>query len=87
MMRDLLACAQAAGFQKLLVTADVPAASRREDMRVAGAPLGSFRSQVTPRIFLPASSGIPAGRWPPCARDPCAFAIWKNMPRPLVWPI
>jgi L-lactate dehydrogenase (cytochrome) len=51
MMRDLLARAQAAGFQKLLVTADVPAASRREDMRVAGAPLGSFRSQVTPRIF------------------------------------
>ena len=44
---DLLARAKKAGFTKLIVTADVPGPSRREEMRIAGAPIGS-RSESAP---------------------------------------
>ena len=41
LMRDLLRRAKGCGYSTLLVTADVPSPSRRERMRIAGAPLGS----------------------------------------------
>ena len=44
---DLMARAKAAGFTKLMITADVPGPSRREEMHIAGAPIGS-RSGTTP---------------------------------------
>jgi L-lactate dehydrogenase (cytochrome) len=51
-MRDLLARAKAAGFKTLLVTVDVPGPSRREEMRLAGAPIGSRNPMaLTPRVF------------------------------------
>ena len=51
-MRDLLARAKQAGFTTLVLTADVPGPSRREDMRLAGAPIGSRNPMsVTPRLF------------------------------------
>ncbi len=40
-MRSLLDRAEKADMQTLVVTADVPSPSRREDMRRAGAPIGS----------------------------------------------
>ncbi len=50
-MRDLLARAKAAGFKTLLVTVDVPGPSRREEMRLAGAPIGSRNPMaLTPRF-------------------------------------
>ena len=52
-MRDLLARAKKAGFTTLVLTADVPGPSRREDMRLAGAPIGSRNPMsMTPRVFL-----------------------------------
>ena len=52
-MRDLLARAKKAGFTTLVLTADVPGPSRREDMRLAGAPIGSRNPMsITPRVFL-----------------------------------
>ena len=51
-MRDLLVRAEQAGFTTLVLTADVPGPSRREDMRLAGAPIGSRNPMsVTPRVF------------------------------------
>ena len=51
-MRDLLSRAKQAGFSTLVLTADVPGPSRREDMRLAGAPIGSRNPMsVTPRVF------------------------------------
>ena len=51
-MRDLLARAKQAGFTTLVLTADVPGPSRREDMRLAGAPIGSRNPMsITPRVF------------------------------------
>ena len=51
-MRDLLARAKKAGFTTLVLTADVPGPSRREDMRLAGAPIGSRNPMsITPRVF------------------------------------
>ena len=51
-MRDILARAKASGFSVLIVTADVPTAARREDMRKAGAPIGSRNPMsLTPSIF------------------------------------
>mgnify|MGYP001195333887 CR=1 FL=1 len=51
-MKDLLRRAKEHGYQNLVVTADVPAPSRREHMRIAGAPLGSRgNSSFTPRVI------------------------------------
>jgi len=51
-MRDLLARAKASGFKNLIVTVDVPGPSRREEMRLAGAPIGSRNPMgLTPRVF------------------------------------
>ena len=51
-MRDLLTRAKQAGFSTLVLTADVPGPSEREDMRLAGAPIGSRNPMsVTPRVF------------------------------------
>ena len=47
--KDLMARAKAAGFTKLILTSDVPAPSRREEMRIAGAPIGS-RSESSPTL-------------------------------------
>lgn len=46
---DLMARAKKAGFTKLILTADVPGPSRREEMRIAGAPIGS-RSEASPTL-------------------------------------
>jgi L-lactate dehydrogenase (cytochrome) len=51
LMRDMLRRAKACGYQNLVVTADVPSPSRREHMRIAGAPLGSRgNSSFSPRV-------------------------------------
>ena len=47
--RDLIKRAKQAGFTKLILTTDVPAPSRREEMRIAGAPIGS-RSESSPTL-------------------------------------
>lgn len=46
---DLMKRAKAAGFTKMILTADVPGPSRREEMRLAGAPIGS-RSESSPTL-------------------------------------
>ena len=46
---DLMARAKKAGFTKLILTVDVPGPSRREEMRIAGAPIGS-RSESSPTM-------------------------------------
>ena len=52
LMRDLLYRAKSAGYQNIVVTADVPSPSRRESMRIAGAPLGSRgNSNFSPRVI------------------------------------
>jgi L-lactate dehydrogenase (cytochrome) len=52
LMRDLLRRAKASGYETLVVTADVPSPSRREHMRIAGAPLGSRgNSAFSPRVI------------------------------------
>jgi L-lactate dehydrogenase (cytochrome) len=52
LMRDLLRRAKSCGYETLVVTADVPSPSRREHMRIAGAPLGSRgNSSFSPRII------------------------------------
>ena len=49
---DLLRRAEECGCDTLVVTADVPAPSRRERMRIAGAPLGSRgNSTFSPRVI------------------------------------
>lgn len=49
---DLLRRARDCGVETLIVTADVPAPSRRERMRIAGAPLGSRgNSSFSPRVI------------------------------------
>jgi len=49
---DLLRRATENGCKALIVTADVPAPSRRERMRIAGAPLGSRgNSSFSPRVI------------------------------------
>lgn len=45
----LMRRAKEAGFTKLILTTDVPAPSRREEMRLAGAPIGS-RSEASPTM-------------------------------------
>ena len=51
-MQDLLSRARNNGFSTLVVTADVPGPSRREDMARAGAPIGSRNAMsLTPRVF------------------------------------
>ena len=51
-MKDLFRRAKDHGYQNIVVTADVPAPSRREHMRIAGAPLGSRgNSSFTPRVI------------------------------------
>ncbi len=51
-MRDMMARAKASGFKAVVLTADVPGPSRREEMRLAGAPLGSRNPMaLTPKIF------------------------------------
>lgn len=51
-MVDLLSRAKKAGMKTLIVTADVPGPSRREEMRYAGAPIGSRNPMaITPRVF------------------------------------
>ena len=52
LMSDMLRRAKACGYQNLVVTADVPSPSRREHMRIAGAPLGSRgNSSFSPRVI------------------------------------
>ena len=52
LMRDLLRRAKDCGVTTLVVTADVPSPSRRERMRIAGAPLGSRgNSAFSPRVI------------------------------------
>jgi L-lactate dehydrogenase (cytochrome) len=52
LMRDLLRRAKTSGYETLVVTADVPSPSRREHMRIAGAPLGSRgNSAFSPRVI------------------------------------
>ena len=46
---DLIRRAKKAGFTKMIITVDVPGPSRREEMRIAGAPIGS-RSETTPSL-------------------------------------
>ena len=54
---DLMRRAQDCGVDTLVVTADVPAPSRRERMRIAGAPLGSRgNSMYSPSVLLQAAS-------------------------------
>ena len=49
---DLLKRAKDSGYKTLMVTVDVPTSSRREDMRKAGAPIGSRNSSsFTPRVI------------------------------------
>ena len=51
LMQDLLRRAKGCGYATLVVTADVPSPSRRERMRIAGAPLGSRgNSAFSPRV-------------------------------------
>mgnify|MGYP001325282398 CR=1 FL=1 len=52
LMRDLLRRAKGCGYSTLVITADVPSPSRRERMRIAGAPLGSRgNSAFSPRVI------------------------------------
>ena len=52
LMRDLLRRAKGCGYTTLVITADVPSPSRRERMRIAGAPLGSRgNSAFSPRVI------------------------------------
>lgn len=54
---DLMQRARDCGVDTLVVTADVPAPSRRERMRIAGAPLGSRgNSMYNPSVILQAAS-------------------------------
>lgn len=54
---DLMRRARDCGVDTLVVTADVPAPSRRERMRIAGAPLGSRgNSMYSPTVLLQAAS-------------------------------
>ena len=46
---DLIRRAKEAGFTKLILTSDVPGPSRREEMRIKGAPIGS-RSESKPTM-------------------------------------
>jgi L-lactate dehydrogenase (cytochrome) len=51
-MKDLLNRARACGVKNIVLTADVPSPSRRERMRIAGAPLGSRgNSSFTPQVI------------------------------------
>ena len=53
---DLMRRARDVGVDTLVVTADVPAPSRRERMRIAGAPLGSRgNSMYSPTVLLQAA--------------------------------
>ena len=53
---DLMRRAHDVGVDTLVVTADVPAPSRRERMRIAGAPLGSRgNSMYSPTVLLQAA--------------------------------
>ena len=50
---DLMRRAQDCGVETLVVTADVPAPSRRERMRLSGGPVGSRgKSMYTPRVIM-----------------------------------
>ncbi len=52
-MKDLLSRAWDVGIKTLIVTVDVPTQSRREEMRIAGAPLGSRKPMaITSKIFF-----------------------------------
>ena len=52
LMKDLLNRARACGVKNIVLTADVPSPSRRERMRIAGAPLGSRgNSSFTPQVI------------------------------------
>ncbi|ADE38984.1 alpha-hydroxy acid oxidase [Candidatus Puniceispirillum marinum] len=51
LMKDLLSRARACGVKNIVLTADVPSPSRRERMRIAGAPLGSRgNSSFSPQV-------------------------------------
>lgn len=54
---DLMKRAKQAGFTKLILTTDVPAPSRREEMRIAGAPIGS-RSESSPTLRILMQSSL-----------------------------
>jgi len=54
---DLMKRAKEAGFTKLILTTDVPAPSRREEMRIAGAPIGS-RSESSPTLRVLMQSAL-----------------------------
>lgn len=52
-MKDMLNRAKQQGIDTVILTADVPGPSRREDMQLAGAPIGSRNPMgLTPRVFL-----------------------------------
>ncbi|MBT6566866.1 MAG: alpha-hydroxy-acid oxidizing protein [Candidatus Puniceispirillum sp.] len=52
LMQDLLRRARACGVKNIVLTADVPSPSRRERMRIAGAPLGSRgNSSFSPQVI------------------------------------
>ena len=52
-MKSLLNRVANAGMRVLVVTGDVPSPSRREDMRRAGAPIGSRNAtKITPKMFF-----------------------------------
>ena len=54
---DLMRRAEACGVDTLVVTADVPAPSRRERMRLSGGPSGSRgKGMYTPRVMMQAAT-------------------------------
>ena len=54
---DLMRRAEACGVETLVVTADVPAPSRRERMRLSGGPAGSRgKGMYTPRVIMQAAT-------------------------------
>ena len=75
--RDLLRRARECGVRTLVLTADVPAPSRREKMRLAGAPLGSRAGSLySPRVIWQAALR-PAGRLACWQGAGSNSAIWR----------
>lgn len=57
MCLDMMRRARECGVETLVVTADVPAPSRRERMRLSGGPVGSRgKSMYTPRVIMQSMS-------------------------------
>ncbi|CAI8347371.1 alpha-hydroxy acid oxidase [Alphaproteobacteria bacterium] len=76
---SLLDRAEKADMGVLVVTGDVPAPSRREDMRKAGAPIGSTNaSRVTPKMLLQI---LQHPKWALAALELRGKLQFKNMER------